>query len=67
MSSASCHQEKPMNSATPTAISTPAVTLATLRMPLRIVWYRLACSTSSAVSGASTGRDVPTGTSSASR
>ena len=38
MTRASCHQEKPMNWATTTATSTPTVTLATLRMPLRIVW-----------------------------
>jgi hypothetical protein len=38
MTSASCHQEKPMNSATPIATSTPTVTLSTLRMALRMVW-----------------------------
>ena len=67
MSSASSHQLKPTNAETVTATRTPAVTLTTLRMALRIVWKRLACSTSSAVSGASTGRAVPSGTSSAIR
>ena len=56
-----------MNSEAPTATSTPTVTLSTFFTPLRMVWYRLACSTSRAVSGASTGRDVPAGMSSASR
>jgi hypothetical protein len=37
MTTASCHQEKPMNSATPTATSTPAVTLSTLLKALRMV------------------------------
>ena len=56
-----------MNSARPTATRTPTVTLSTFLSPLRIVWYRLACSTSSAVSGASTGRSVVPGMSVASR
>jgi hypothetical protein len=67
ISSPSSHQLKPTNAETATAARTPAVTLTTLRIALRMVWNRLACSTSSAVSGASTGRDVPKGTSSASR
>ncbi len=67
ISSMSCHQEKPMNSATPTATRTPTVTLRTFFSPLRIVSYVLACSTSSAVSGASTGLEVVPGMSVASR
>ena len=34
----SCHQEKPMNSARPTAMRTPTVTLSTFLSPLRSVW-----------------------------
>ena len=50
-----------------TAASTPAVTAATRRMAVPIVWNKVACTTSSAVSGASTERDDPPGNCSASR
>ena len=53
--------------ATATAASTPAVTAATRRKAVPIVWNKVACTTSSAVSGASTERDDPPGNCSASR
>jgi hypothetical protein len=43
------------------------VTAATRRMALLIVWNKVACTTSSAVSGASTSRDDPPGSCRASR
>jgi hypothetical protein len=57
---------KPTNADKPTASSTPATTAATRCTALRNVWYRLTWATSSAVSGASTGRGV-TGSGSATR
>ena len=43
------------------------MTAATRRMAVPIVWNKVACTTSSAVSGASTERDDPPGSCSASR
>ena len=57
------HQVNPTQADRPTASSTPATTLATLVTALRSVWYRLTWTTSSAVSGASTGRGVLVSTS----
>ena len=60
------HQVKPTRADSPTASSTPASTAPTRRTALNSVWYRVTWATSSAVSGASTGRGV-TGNGSATR
>ncbi len=67
MSRPSTHQLNGTYAATATAASTPAVTPTTRWIALRIVWYSVACTTSSAVSGASTERADPPGSCSASR
>ena len=53
------HQVKPTAAVSTSASSTPATTLATRWTALRIVWYLVAWMTSRAVSGASTGRELP--------
>jgi hypothetical protein len=61
------HQLKPSQADKPSASRTPVTTAITRVIALRIVWYNVTCATSSAVSGASTGRGVTVGTSSASK
>jgi hypothetical protein len=61
------HQVKPTTADSATATSTPTSTAATHRTALRIVWYSVTWTTSSAVSGASTGRGVWPGRTSATR
>src|SRR5256714_10623603 len=60
------HHVKPTRAEKATATSTPATTLTTRWSALRIVWYMVACTMSSAVSGASTGCGL-TGSCSATR
>jgi len=67
MSRPSTHQLNGTYADTATAASTPAVTPTTRWTALRIVWNRVACTTSSAVSGASTSRDDAPGSRNASR
>lgn len=55
----------PTRSDSAIATSTPVTTAATRRTALRSVWYSVTCTTSNAVNGASTGRDVPPGSASA--
>ena len=61
------HQVKPTRSDSAIATSTPVTTAATRRVALRSVWYSVTCTTSRAVSGASTGRAVPPGRARATR
>ena len=67
MSRPSTHQLNGTYAETATAASTPAVTPTTRWMALRMVWNSVACTTSSAVSGAITERDDAPGSCSASR
>ncbi len=60
------HQVNPTHADRLTASSTPTTTAATRRTALLSVWYRLTCTTSSAVSGARTGCGL-TGSGSATR
>ena len=49
------HQDRPTTALKPTAISTPATTAITRRIPVVSVEYRVTWTTSSAVSGAVSG------------
>jgi hypothetical protein len=53
------HQVNPSVAASDTATSTPAITLAIRWTAERTVWYSVYCTTSSAVSGASSGLCCP--------